>query len=359
MARAARDAGFEVHVATRVDAGRAAIEAEGFQLHAIPFRRGLSPSSALETIVALRRLVSHLRPSVIHNAGLQACVLSAIANLGRRQTQIHAMTGLGYIFTSGGARTRTMVSELLRYLLNNKNCMVLVQNPDDQAALERLGVVPEKFVLIPGSGVDTAALTPMPEPDGFITVGFAGRLLSDKGIRALVEAHRRLRTQIDGIQLIIAGRTDAANPASIPDEEVESWRSEPGITLMGHISNIADLWRISHIAALPSHREGLPKSLLEAAACGRPMITTDAPGCREIVLAGETGLLVPIEDPDALVRAIGELAASPELRARFGAAARQLVEDKMSDTAIGAATVALYRRITAAPQVLQPCPEPQ
>jgi glycosyltransferase involved in cell wall biosynthesis len=310
-------------------------------------------------VVALRRLVRHLRPNVIHNAGMQACVLSAIANLGRRQLQIHAMTGLGYIFTSGGASTRTLVSELLRFLLNNKNCVVLVQNPDDQAALEKLGIVPEKFVLIPGSGVDTAALTPMPEPLGSIAVGFAGRLLSDKGIRALVEAHRRLRPQIDGIRLIIAGRTDAANPASIPDEEVESWRSEPGITLMGHISDIADLWRISHIAALPSHREGLPKSLLEAAACGRPMITTDAPGCREIVLAGETGLLVPVEDPDALVRAIAELAASPELRARFGTAARRLVEDKMSDKAIGAATVALYRRVTSASQILQPCPEPQ
>jgi glycosyltransferase involved in cell wall biosynthesis len=293
----------------------------------------------------------------VHNAGLQACVLSAAANLGRGQAQIHAMTGLGYIFTSGAARTRAVMSGVLRFLLNGKNTIVLVQNPDDREALENLGITPDRMALIPGSGVDTAELVPMPEPDGPITVGFAGRLLSDKGIRALVEAHRRLRMQIDGIRLVIAGRTDPANPASISDEEVERWRAEPGITLLGHIPDIAELWRMSHIAALPSHREGLPKSLLEAAACGRPMVTTDAPGCREVVIAGETGLLVPVEDAAALAQAIGELAASPGLRARFGAAARRRVEDKMSATAIGSATVALYRSLSASTP-LQACREP-
>ena len=144
------------------------------------------------------------------------------------------------------------------------------------------------------------------------------------------------------IRLLIAGTSDPANPDSVTLEEAQQWNSEPGIKWLGQVGDIASLWRDSHIAALPSHREGLPKSLLEAAACGRPMVATDAPGCREIVIHEETGLLVPIEDPQALAKAIGALAASKELRTRYGAAARQLVVDEMSAQAIGAATVALY-----------------
>jgi glycosyltransferase involved in cell wall biosynthesis len=183
---------------------------------------------------------------------------------------------------------------------------------------------------------------PMPEPDGPMTVGFAGRLLTAKGIRALVAAHRLLQARGLDVRLLIAGDPDPANPDSVRLEEAQQWNSEPGITWLGHVEDIAALWRRSHIAALPSHREGLPKSLLEAAACGRPLVATDAPGCREIVIPDQTGLLAPIEDPEALADAIGELAVSQGLRMRYGAAARQLVVEKMSAHSVGAAIVALY-----------------
>ena len=185
-------------------------------------------------------------------------------------------------------------------------------------------------------------LKPLPEPDGPVTVGLAGRLLTDKGIRALVAAQRILRARGADINLLIAGEPDPANPASVSREEAREWCNEPGITWLGHVEDITSLWRRSHIAALPSHREGLPKSLLEAAASGRPLIAADAPGCREIVVHERTGLLVPIEDPPALADAIEKLALSKELRADYGAAARQLVVEKMSAQSIGAATVALY-----------------
>ena len=346
MARAARDAGFDVHVAKSVGSNADAIRAEGFTVHPMPLRRGgLSPFGAISTIMALRQIKRELSPAIVHHVGMQICVLGGISSLGITTPQVNAMTGLGYAFTSTTARAlllRVVIAIALRFLLNRDHAVFLVQNPDDKAALETIGIDPRRLARIPGSGVDTDQLAPIPEPGGPITVGFAGRLLTSKGIRALVAAHRILRTRGEDMRLLIAGTPDPANPDSVTLEEAQQWSGEPGITWLGHVNDITSLWRDSHIAALPSHREGLPKSLLEAAACGRPMVATDAPGCREIVIHEETGLLVPIEDPQALARAIGELAASQELRARYGAAARQLVVDKMSAQAVGAATVALY-----------------
>src|SRR5271169_2558053 len=334
MARAARQAGFEVHVATRVNKGADAIEAEGFILHPIPFRRGgLSPFAALPTILALRRVERKIEPQIVHHVGLQCCVYGSIAALGKSLLQVNAITGLGYIFTSTTWRTRLLkesMRRLLYRLLNRQRSLVLVQNPDDRSALEDLGIEKERMVLIPGSGVDTDALQPLPEPEGPITYGFAGRLLTDKGIRALVAAHDIVRRQGLKTNLLIAGNPDRANPASVSVEEVNEWTQRPGITWLGHVKDISSLWKRCHFAVLPSHREGLPGSLMEAAACERAMIATDAPGCREIVIDDQTGLLVPIEDPEALARTIVKLATSPELRARYGNAARELVVSKLS-----------------------------
>jgi glycosyltransferase involved in cell wall biosynthesis len=349
MARAARAAGFEVHVATRVDRGADAIEAEGFILHRIPFRRGgLSPFAALPTILALRRLETKIRPALIHHSGLQCCVYGSVAALGKKTPLVNAITGLGYIFTSVTFRTRLLRRSLvtiLPMLLNRKRSIVLVQNPDDGSALKTLGIEQERIILIPGSGVDTDVLHPLAEPEGTITIGFAGRLLTDKGIRALVTAHGMLRKQGHDINLIIAGNPDPANPASVTAEEAQAWSRQPGVTWLGHIDDIVSLWRRCHVAVLPSHREGLPMSLLEAAACGRPMIATDAPGCREIVINDQTGLLVPLENPPALAEAIACLATSPSLRTRYGSAAREYVVDRLSARIVGKAVVALYDRL--------------
>src|SRR5579863_139044 len=354
MARAAREAGFEVHVATRANTGANAIKAEGFILHPIPFRRGgLSPFAAMPTILALRQVEEKVKPQIVHHSGLQCCVYGSIAAFDKEFSQINAITGLGFIFTSTTWPTRLLkqgMRWLLPWLFNRRVSVVLVQNPDDRSALEDLGIEQERMVLIPVSGVDTDALQPLPEPQGPITFGFAGRLLTDKGIRALVAAHAILRSHGHEANLIIAGNPDPANPASVSPEEVDEWSRRPGITWIGHIEDIVPLWRKCHFAVLPSHREGLPGSLMEAAACGRPMIATDAPGCREIVIEDQTGLLVPIEDPPALARAIVKLATSPELRARYGRAARDLVVSKLSASIIGNSIVRLYDELTLSPE---------
>jgi glycosyltransferase involved in cell wall biosynthesis len=347
MARAARDAGFEVHVATHVGDGAAAIEAEGFILHPIPFARGrLSPHASLATIVALRRIHRLIAPAVTHHVSLQPSLLGLIAALGRPTAYVNALTGLGYVFTSTSLQAeaiRLAMSAILRPLIDGARVVNLVQNADDRAALTALGVSPARIALIPGSGVDVRRLKPLPEPDSPPTIGFVGRLLDDKGIRTLVEAQKILRRLGSPARLLIAGTPDPANPASVTETEALSWNSEAGVTWLGHVGDIAGLWAQTHIAVLPSRREGLPLSLLEAAACGRAMVATDVPGCREVVIDGETGLLVPVDQPHALANAMKRLLDDQQLRERFAAAARRRVVEQFSADRIGSEIVALYR----------------
>jgi glycosyltransferase involved in cell wall biosynthesis len=349
MARAARAAGFHVHVATRVADGAAAIQAEGFGLHPIPFARGrLSPRGSVAAIRALLSIHRKVEPAIVHHVAVQAAVLGSIAALGRPVASVNAMTGLGYAFTSGSMKAallRPLMAAAVRILFNGPRTIVLVQNPDDRDDMLALGIAADRVAVIPGSGVDVDGLHPLPEPQGPPTIAFVGRLLDDKGIRTLVAAHRLLRQRGSRIELLIAGTPDPANPASVSEQEVAGWNRETGISWLGHVSDISALWSRAHIAVLPSRREGLPKSLLEAAACGRPMIASDVPGCREVVRPGETGLLVPPDQPDALAAAIEQLAASPDLRARYGATARRLAVERFSADAIGRQTVDLYRRL--------------
>ena len=353
MARAARDAGFEVHVATNVADGEAPIRAEGFVPHRAHFKRGrLAPLASLSTIRALRRLYRDVKPNLIHHVAVQPVGLGSIAAAGLRIPCVNAVTGLGYAFIANSARARAvrwLLVAALRVLLSRGNSVVLVQNEDDRRLLAEQGLDPARTTLIPGSGIDVVGLTPLPEPPEPITVAFVGRLLRHKGIRAVMAAHAALRARGSNIKLLIAGTPDPANPASLTENEVSELSRMPGVSCLGHVRDIASVWARAHIAVLPSWHEGMPKSLLEAAACGRPMVASDAAGCREVVRPGETGILVPVEDANSLAAAIETLAASPELRARYGSAARRLAVERFSADAIGHQTVDLYRRLVSLP----------
>jgi glycosyltransferase involved in cell wall biosynthesis len=349
MARAARDAGYEVHVATRVVDRRPQIESEGFILHAITLKRGsLNPLAMLRTVRDLRRIYRSIRPDIVHHVALAPAVLGSLASLGLSLQKVDALTGLGFIFTSATPRARLLrpfVQRLLTFLLSRPGTTVLVQNPDDRDAAKQLGVRGEHIALIPGSGVDIDLLLPLPEPELPFTVGFVGRLLYDKGVQILVEAHRLLTERGQPFRLLLAGTPDASNPASIPQSILDQWRQTEGIVLLGQVADISTVWAKAHIAALPSRREGLPKTLLEAAACGRAMVATDVPGCREIVRDGLTGVLVPAESPEALARAIERLMDDPQLRQRYGLAARQAAVEEFSSERVGRDIVALYERV--------------
>jgi glycosyltransferase involved in cell wall biosynthesis len=320
MARAAQDMGFEVHVATRVDRGAGDIRRHGFVLHPIPYARGARSLLAhLKTILALRRVHAAIRPDLVHHVALLPTMIGLLARAARRVFEL-----------------------FFRFFINRPRTVALVQNPDDAAALAAMGIRDAHIVLIPGSGIDTTHFQPLPEPDGPITLGFVGRLLEDKGIRTLLAAHRMLRDKGLDIRLLIAGTPDPANPTSLPLSEAQSWDEAAGIVWLGHVENVTRVWARAHIAVLPSRREGLPKSLLEAAACSRPMVATDVPGCREVAIAGETGELVPADDATALAGAIETLYADPQKRRQYGEAARALTESRFSTRQIERQIAGLY-----------------
>jgi glycosyltransferase involved in cell wall biosynthesis len=349
MARAARNAGFEVHVATRVDRHGAAIEAEGFHLHPVSWRRGsLDPRDLVRVVHEVRKLYRGLKPDLAHHVALPATVVGSLSAIGLPVVCLNAMTGLGTMFINDTAKVRMarpVVRLALRRLLNRPRAAVLVQNLDDRAVMERLGVNGERIAVIPGSGVDIDAMMPLPEPADPVTLAFVGRLVESKGIRTLLAAHERLGQRGRDIRLLIAGLPDPANPTSIPPREIEAWSRRPNVKVLGFVEDIAALWARAHIAVLPSYREGLPLSLLEAAACGRPLVATDVPGCREIACPGVNGFLVPLDDTEALADAIDRLALDPQLRRKFGKAGRELVELKFSSQRIGRDVVSLYRRL--------------
>ena len=351
MARAAAAAGFEVHVATRVDRHGAAIEAEGFHLHPISWRRGsLDPRDLFGVVREVRRLYRKLEPDLAHHVALSATIVGSLAASGLAVICLNAMTGLGTIFISNAMKIRAariVLTPALRRLLRRPRSAVLVQNLDDRAVIENLGVDATRIALIPGSGVDTDVMLPSPEPVGPVTVAFVGRLVAAKGIRTLVEAHARLIARGRDIKLVLAGIPDPANPGSIPADEIEAWRRQRNVSYLGFVEDIPALWGSVHIAALPSHREGLPLSLLEAAACGRPLIATDVPGCRDIARRDLNALLIPVDDVEALARAIDRLALDAQLRRTFGEAGRELVEREFSSKRVGRDLIALYRGLLA------------
>jgi len=350
MARAAKDAGYEVHVATRLKDGKAAIEREGFVPHALSWSRGsLSPLGSLSAIVELRRLLRELKPDILHNISLKPVLLGTAASLGLSATAVvNSVTGLGTVFIGEarvGGFARRSVRFALSRLLRRKQSRTVVQNPDDRAFVVALGVKPDNVVLIPGSGVDTKALIPLPEPPPPITAAYVGRMLADKGVLTLIDAFSRLGKQGSSLQLLLAGDCDKENPGSLAPEQLREFASLYGIHWLGHVADIRQVWARAHFAVLASRREGLPKSLLEAASCGRAMVATDAPGCREIAISGETALTVPVDDAEALASAMAKLTGDAEMRRRFGAKARALVEKKFSAEAIGRETVALYNSL--------------
>ena len=351
MARAAKNAGYDVHVAARVGDCADKIRSEGFTLHPIEWRRGsMNPFRLIAAVAETRRLYRRVQPELVHHVAFLPIAIGSLAALGLPICKLNAFTGLGFTFASTTARARLLrllAGGFLGWLLQRPDSTVLVQNPDDRAVIAMLGVPQDLIATIPGSGVDVDAFTPLPEPaDSPVTLAFVSRLLDGKGVRTLVRAHEILAERGVSIRLLLAGAPDALNPTSIPDYLLAEWRKIPNLVMLGHVEDVRGVWRQAHIAVLPSRGgEGIPMSLMEAAACGRPLIATDVPGCREIARPGVNALLVPPDDPVALAKAVETLMQNPDMRLRFGRAGRQLVVDQYSSARIGQEIVALYARL--------------
>jgi glycosyltransferase involved in cell wall biosynthesis len=353
MARAAKKAGFEVHVATEVMHHGRDIAAEGFVLHPVAWSRSTkSPIGLFKEILEIAKLYRAIKPRLVHHVALKPVIFGQLAATGMALPSVNMVAGLGSGFIGASFKTkllRFVLSNTLRILLNRSRSITVVQNDDDRRAMILLGIWPESIRLVPGSGVDTDALKPLPEPEGPITVGIAARMLDDKGIRPLVKAQSLLRKRGHQINLLLAGDIDPANRSSISEAEMQSFASHEGVEWLGHVGDIRDLWSRAHIAALPSRREGMPKSLLEAAAFGRPIIATDVPGCRDVGVQNENALLVPVEDAEALAKAIERLANDKTLRESFGRKSRERAETLFSSQAIGEKILSIYESLVDLP----------
>ena len=342
-------AGYEVHVATPPGRFRSAIEAAGVRHHPIRIdRQGLNPLQDLATIKALVDLYRALDPVLVHHVAIKPIIYGSIAAKIRRVPAIvNAMPGTGYIFISKQWLARLIrpgIKTAFRALLNAPNSRVTLENSDDMANWIAWRVMrPDRTVLIRGCGVDITAFQPTDEPPEPPLVVLPARLLFYKGVVEFVEAARALKQSGTPARFALIGEGDSGNPASIPPERLRQWQQEGIVELFGWHDDMPQLFAQSHIVCLPSHGgEGVPRSLIEAAACGKPIVATDVPGCRDIVHDGDNGLLVPPQQVAPLAAALGRLVGDGALRRALGARGRARVLAEFSVDIVAAETLRVY-----------------
>lgn len=349
IAVAAREAGWDVHVASQMTDQEERFRDLGLTVHPFSLKRGsMSPLNAFWFMYSIWRICRRVRPDVVHTITIYPVLLGGLAvQAAGVPAIVSAVSGLGHIFTTrslGAALKRFFVSILYRLVLRRPGDVVIFQNEDDRQLISGTAIYRgARALLIPGVGVDLNAFAPAQREKSPVRVLFAARLLYDKGISEFVQAARLLASP--DIQFIAVGNRDVGNPASIPIDVLASWRAEDVIDWRGHVTNIAALMAEVDIVVLPSYREGFPKVLMEAAAAGRAVVTTDVPGCRDAIRPGETGILVPVRDAKALSDAIRKLVQNKALRICMGKAGRRDAEARYNVHTIAAAHLAIYNDI--------------
>ncbi len=348
LARRIAAAGYEVHVATPPGRFTGEIQAAGIPHWPIQMdRQGRSALTDLKTVANLIALYRQIRPDIVHHVALKPIIYGSMAaRVAGVPAIVNAMPGMGYVFLSDQMLSRMIrpaVKTAFRLLLNGPNCRVILQNPDNVAQWVSWRVLREdRIVLIRGAGVDTDQLQPTHEPEGTPLTVLPARLLYDKGVAEFVEAARLIRGRGIEARFALVGDGDPGNPASVPPEQLQRWASEGVIELFGWRDDMARVLAQAHIVCLPSYGEGLPKALLEAAACGKPIVATDVPGCREAVRDGDNGWLVPPRNAEALASALLRLISDPSLRRSMGARGRERAVAEFSIAIVAEATAQLY-----------------
>ncbi|MGO3742383.1 glycosyltransferase family 4 protein [Kerstersia sp.] len=349
LAQAALARGDEVHLATMPGASVPEVLALGLVHHSLPMTRsGGNPLQELRTLGSIWRLFRRVKPDIVHLVTIKPVLYGGIAaRLAGVPGMVAAISGLGFLFMGKSGWKRRIALQLYRCALGHRNSRVIFQNEEDRDALLQAGAVrPAQVVMIRGSGVDLQRYPALPEPDGPVRVVMAARLLRDKGVEEYVAAARQSAAAGAGVQWLLAGQPDPGNPASVTEDDVAGWRAEGAVEVLGERHDIAALYASAHIVALPSYREGLPKSLVEAAACGRAVVTTDVAGCRDAITPGVTGVLVPVKDAAALARAVMELAHDAEQRREMGRQGRLLAEAEFDIRKIVQMHLAIYDAVS-------------
>ena len=314
-------------------------------------RRGLNPLTEIESYRACYRVFKELRPTLVHLFTLKSVLYGTLA--ARRlhiPGIINSITGLGYLYSQGSALGRIpqyTLEALLRRAFHDDSVHVIFQNPDDCEYFDTKGILnPGQASVIHSSGVSLTQFPYVHEPSGIPVVLIAARMLWDKGIDTAVKAAEILKERGIPHKLVLAGSPDDGNPASIPEKTLQMWNEKENIKWLGHVDEIEKEFAESTVVILPSsYREGVPRSLIEAAATGRPLIASDMPGCREIVHENRNGFLIPINDPLELANMLDRLLTDEALRYKMGIESRRIVEDQFSSKFVNNATIDVYRSI--------------
>jgi glycosyltransferase involved in cell wall biosynthesis len=347
-AKAAVGKGYKVSVITRCRETAREFRQYGLAPINIEFsRRGLNPITELITIFRLRTILKRIKPDIVHNVALKPVVLGSLAaQFAGVRNIVNAPVGMGYVFTSEENKARILrpiVKALIRYSLGRQTRRVIIENNDDFNNLVAGGFAKnDSIALIKGAGVDTEKFDYKPEPDGQVRVIMVSRLLRDKGVQEFTDAATLIKARESTVQFVLVGAVDDGNPTSLTAEQLTELRKSRDVTWLGARTDISDLLAASHVACLPSYREGLPKSLIEAASAGRAIVTTDVPGCREVVTHMVNGLLVQPRDVTALASAIEKLVNDPKLRQSMGKENRQKAESEYANEIIIAQTHGVY-----------------
>lgn len=352
LAEKLRESGYDVLMISPPGDYGERLRSLGYRWQALPMnRRSLNPLSELRLLFYLIRLFRAEKPAIVHGFTIKAAVYGAVAaKVARVPAIVSSVNGLGYVFISRHIKARLLrpvVRLAMRFAFSGRRCRVIVQNPADRDEFVSEGIVPAGFIhLIPGSGVDCRVFSPHSDDARAgerLRILLPSRLLWDKGVGEFVEASRILGQ--DRFRFQIAGDIDHGNPAAVSTVETDAWRNAGLVELLGHVDDMAGLLQVVDMVVLPSYREGLPKSLIEASACGKPIVATDVPGCRDVVDDGVNGLLVPVRDGQALADAIRTLADNPAMRKQMGKAGRQRALATFDKDIIVRETVEIYESI--------------
>ncbi|MBM4427691.1 MAG: glycosyltransferase family 4 protein [Chloroflexi bacterium] len=361
LATAAKNAGYEVRLFTG-QAGSQSMEklAEAdLAQREILHRRAVFRSASINPLLELLGLIQlvlflwRYRPLLAHCASPKGVLYGGMAaRLCGIKGLVLAISGMGYAFTQSGKTSvvRSILKKLYlllaRFVFRHPNLRVIVQNRDDQAELISNGLVrSDQLVLIPGSGVkltDFADCSPHNKQD---VVLFPARMLRDKGVYEFSEAAKELKKLFPQWRFVLAGAADYDNPSAVSPDELMRWESEGIVEWLGHLDNMRPIYSIAAIVCLPSYREGMPKVLLEAAAAGCAVVTTDVTGCREAIIPSITGDLVPVRDSRALVTAMQTLITDKDKRISYGEAGQQLASDRYSIESVIAQTLSIYHSL--------------
>lgn len=323
--------GYEVHIACGITDKKEYLESLGLIVHPLNLSRsGTGIKGEIKAFCEIYNLVKEINPNIAHFVTIKPVLYGGIAsrflNIGKK---VFSISGLGFIFIKQGLKAtlvRMLIKTMYKFALDAKNSHVIVQNPDDKAVLDSIVKVP--ITLIRGSGVDLNQYEYKEENNENIKVSMACRLLKDKGVFEYIEASKILKKKYLNVKFELYGDIDIHNPASLINEDVEKIKKDGFVNVYGFSSDIEKVFCDSNIVVLPSYREGLPKVLIESAACGRAVVTTDVPGCRDAIKPNVTGLLCEVKDTESLASMIEKLILDKDLRNSMGKEGRKLAEQE-------------------------------